>query len=449
METDKALDDRRPMLNYEPACPALLPDVSTPPTAYAWLVVGLLGVVALLNYLDRLMITSMVGKIRPELGISSAEFGLFTSVFLWVYAVLNPLGGFLADRVGRTVVIVASLFFWSAATCISGFAHSYHEMLAARALMGISEACYMPAALAMISDYHRGRTRSLATGLHMVGSYCGAALGGLGGYIAESVGWRFGFRIFGAIGIGYAVVLLLALRDQPKIASPGGAVAAAPRSQLRIPDMLAALLASPGFWILLAVNVLVGICNWSIYGWLPAYLKDRFNLGLGAAGLSATFYFQCASLVGVLVSGAVADWWRQSNRRARALVPAIGFCLAGPGLMAIGSAGLLFIVIVALLIVGLGRAAFDSNQMPLIRELVDERCSATGFGILNLISTAAGGVAVYAGGAMQDHQVSLSLVFQFCGGAMLLAGLLLWVGIGSSEPIARAEGSPTRWSHRQ
>ena len=181
---------------------------------YAWCVVGLLWVVSLLNYLDRLMITTMRDPIRAEIHMTDAQFGLLTSVFLWIYAAASPLGGFIADRVGRRGIIIVSLFFWSAATLLSGLAHSLNQMLIARALMGLSEACYIPAALALISDYHRGSTRSLATGLNMSGIYAGAALGGVGGYIAERFGWRFGFRVFGFIGIAYCFVLLLSLRDR-------------------------------------------------------------------------------------------------------------------------------------------------------------------------------------------------------------------------------------------
>src|SRR5258707_10599849 len=117
----------------------------TTPGRYAWAVVGLLFVVALLNYLDRLILTTMRDPIRADIPMSDGQFGLLTSTFLWVYAAASPLGGYLADRVGRSRVIVASLFFWSAATVLTGLAHSLHQMLFARALMGVSEACYIPA----------------------------------------------------------------------------------------------------------------------------------------------------------------------------------------------------------------------------------------------------------------------------------------------------------------
>jgi len=395
------------------------------PSRYAWMVVALLFVVALLNYLDRLMITTMRDPIRAEITITDAQFGLITAVFLWVYAALSPLGGYLADRFSRSRVIVASLLFWSLATLLSGVARTFHELLWARALMGVSEACYIPAALALISDYHRGRTRSLATGLHMAGIYMGAALGGVGGYIAEHFGWRAGFKGFGLIGIGYAVVLALTLRDLSEGAEDDPADSDIAEPRLRPDAALAVLFGNTGFRILFSLNVLVGLANWAVYGWLPTYLREHFRLGLGAAGLSATVYIQVASFAGVLVGGVLADRWSRTDRRARALIPAIGFLAAGPCLMTSASTSLLPAAVAGLVVFGLGRGAFDANHMPILRELVDQRYSATGYGFLNMISTAAGGVMIYTAGAMMDAHVSLAAVFKVCGAGLVLCGLLL------------------------
>jgi MFS family permease len=427
--------------------------------AYPWLVVGLLWVVSLLNYLDRLMITTMRDPIQAQIHapdesrMSDAHFGLLTSVFLWTYAAASPLGGFLADRVGRRGIIIASLFFWSAATLFTGQAYTLNQMLWARALMGLSEACYIPAALALITDYHRGPTRSLATGLNISGIYAGAALGGLGGFLAERFGWRFGFHLFGGIGIAYCAVLLFTLRDAAQLVNEPLA-----NSQQRVEPrrdflgVIASLLSNPAFLVLLLLNVLVGVVNWSVYGWMPTFLKTHFSLGLGAAGLSATAYIQIASFVGVLIAGMLADRWSRTNLRARAITPAIGYLLAGPGLILAASTGLLPLAIAGIAVFGLGRGAFDSNQMPLLRQLIDERFSATGYGLLNLIGTTAGGIMVYIGGALMDAQVDLARVFQVAGGALIVASLLLFAipfprsSRIASQPVERDTGAVARAS---
>ncbi|EEF62354.1 MFS transporter [Pedosphaera parvula] len=394
-------------------------------TRRAWLVVGLLWVVALLNYLDRLMITTMRDPIKAAIPMTDAQFGLLTSVFLWVYGLLSPFGGFLADRFSRSKVILGSLFVWSLLTWVTGYVKTFEHLLLARALMGISEACYIPAALALICDYHRGSTRSLATGLHMSGVYAGAALGGVGGYLAKYYGWRAGFGIFGAFGVAYAILLAFYLRDVPRLDTASQESSTTSAKPLGIPAILLGLFGVFSFWILFALNALVGSANWSINGWLPTYLKEHFHLGLGAAGLSATGYIQTASFLGVLLGGAWADKWSRTNPRARTLVPAIGYCIAGPCLFLSAVTDTLPMAIAGLVVFGLGRGFFDANHMPILRQLVNERYSATGYGLLNLVSCVAGGIMIYASGRMKDAHVDLSLIFQISAAGLFVVGLLL------------------------
>ncbi|MEI6715119.1 MAG: MFS transporter [Verrucomicrobiota bacterium] len=404
----------------------------------AWLVVGLLWLVALLNYLDRLMLTTMREPIKEAIAMTDAQFGLLTAVFLWVYGALSPVGGYLADRFSRRAVILASLAVWSGVTWVTGRVLSFEALLASRALMGVSEACYIPAALALITDYHRGSTRSLATGLHMSGIYTGAALGGLGGVVADNWGWRSGFAIFGAIGVGYALVLVAFLKDAPLEDSPEARVAN-PKPSFK--EAGVAIFGVRGFWILLLLNVFFGVTNWGISAWLPTYLREHFHLGLGAAGMSATGYIQVASFIGVLLGGVLADRWSRKNPRARALVPAMGFWVAGPFLFLAAMTDTLAIAIIGLSVYGLGRGFFDANQMPVLRQLIDERYSATGYGFLNFTSCAAGGVMIYVGGLLKDAQVDLSRIFQFAAVSLVLLGLLLLaikpksVGSPQSEAI--------------
>jgi MFS family permease len=390
----------------------------------AWLIVALLWPVACLNYLDRLMVTTMHDSIKAEIPMTDAQFGLLTSAFLWVYAFMSPAAGYLADRFSRRKLIIGSVFVWSALTWLTAHAHAFNQLLIARALMGVSEACYIPAALALIADYHRGPTRSLATGLHMSGLYAGAALGGLGGVLAEHFRWQSAFTIFGLFGVGYSILLILSLKekasdDQSETASPS------PENKVNLTAALGYLLGQGSFWSLLAYFGLLSVANWAIYGWLPTYMKQQFHLGQGAAGMSATAYIQIASFVGVLIGGVWADRWCRKNLRGRVFVVLIGFCMAGPALYLSSSTSMLMLAIAGLLGFGLARGFSNANNMPILCQITPARYRATGYGILNFTGCVLGGLMTYLAGVLNDANIGLEKVFQFCAGGVVVAGLLL------------------------
>jgi len=365
------------------------------------------------------MITAMRDPIKADIAMTDAQFGLLTSVFLWVYGIFSPLGGYLADRFSRRLVIIGSLMTWSLVTWLTGRMHSLESLLLARACMGLSEACYIPAALALIADYHPISTRSTATGVHMTGIYTGAALGGIGGVIAEHYGWRSGFQWFGAFGVAYAIMLFLTLRDCEHTRHENSI------KNIVLRDALSGIFSERAFIWLLAANACFGIANWGINGWLPTYLRDHFKLGLGSAGMTATGYIQVASFIGVLVGGAWADKWIRKQTNAHSLVPAFGFCIVAPCLYFSIKNESLVIAVCGLIIYGIGRGFFDANLMPSLRRVVNERYSATGYGILNLISVSVGGALIYLGGVIKDAGIDLVVVFKISSLALLLCGILL------------------------
>jgi MFS family permease len=397
---------------------------------YAWIVVGLLWLVAMLNYLDRLLIASMHDPIKESISMTEAQFGLLTSVFLWVYGFLSPLGGYVADKWSRKWVIIFSVLVWSIVTFWTGTASTFTEMLIARAIMGISEACYIPAALALITDYHKGKTRSLATGLHMSGLYAGMALGGVGGFIAEYYGWRYGFHVFGVFGIIYAFLLIYMLKDAPADDIEIGLINQPDKlldthKEVTISDSIKNLFSIRSFWILIFYNCILGMSFWLINAWLPTFLKEHFSLKLGEAGISATGYIQVASFVGVLVGGILADRWARTNKRGRILIPVIGFTFGGPFLFLMASTNVFLFAILGMIIFGLSRGFHDSNLMPILCQVVDKRFRATGYGFLNFLSTIVGGIMIYIGGVLKDANISLSLVFKISAVGILVASWTL------------------------
>ena len=396
----------------------------TKPSTRAWFTVALLCGVGCLNYLDRNMITTMRGSIVAAVPMTDAQFGLLTAVFLWVYGLLSPFAGFLADRFSRSRVIVISLFVWSVVTWLTARATTFEGLLAARALMGISEACYIPAALALITDYHRGSTRSFATGVHIAGIMVGQGFGGIGGWLAERHAWQLPFVIFGIVGIAYSVVLIFTLRDAPRETfAPAGAPA---ESKVTFVAALRSLLGNGSFLVALAFFGLLGVVGWGLIGWLPTYFQERFHLSQGAAGFSATGYLNAATFTGVLLGGFLADRWSRTNPRARILVPAFGLCMAAVGMLILSLTTVFAVAIAGLVLYGVTRTFTDANMMPILCLIADPRYRATGYGMLNFIACIVGGLGVYAGGALRDAKIELSSMFLFVFGCICVCTALLF-----------------------
>jgi len=291
--------------------------------------------------------------------------------------------------------------------------------------MGISEACYFPAAGALLMNYHRNHTRSLANGIHLSGVMVGSGLGGLGGWIADLYDWTFVFELFGLIGIVYAGVLFFLLRDRPAeqiTPSPTGA----PTETVNLIQALRSLFSRPAFIIALIFWGLLGLASWSFIGWLPAYLSEQFGLSQGRAGLTAMGYIYGGSLVGMIVGGYWADRWSRTHARARIWVGVIGVLLATPAILFAANASVLTLVLVSLVIYGFGRPFPDANMVPILCEIVDRRFLATGVGVLNMFAVFVGGATIYAGGALRDANVGISTVFN-CGAAgLVVCAVLLW-----------------------
>ncbi len=401
-------------------------DSKSPP--HAWVVVALLCVVGCLNYLDRNMITTMRQSIVDAVPMTDAQFGLLTSIFLWVYGLLSPFAGFLADRFSRSRVIIVSLFVWSGVTWLTAHATTFEGLLFARALMGISEACYIPAALALITDYHRGSTRSFATGVHNAGIMIGQGFGGIGGWLAERHSWQFPFTIFGLVGVAYAAVLMFMLRDAPRNNVIEGAEqnAGQPAEKVSFPAALRSLLSNSSFLVALAFFGLLGVAGWGLIGWLPTYFQERFHLAQGTAGFSATGYLNAAAFTGVLLGGFLADRWSRTNPRGRILVPALGLCVAACGVLMLCLTHVFPVAIAGIVLYGLTRTFTDANMMPILCLIADPRYRATGYGLLNLLACTIGGLGIYAGGALRDAHIDLSRLFLFVVGIIVVCAVLLF-----------------------
>lgn len=391
-----------------------------------WLPVWLLIPVALLNYLDRQMLATMrESMLRDIPGINTQEqWGQVLAAFKWTYALLSPFGGYIADRFSRRWVIGLSLLGWSAVTWATAGASSMNELLWTRAVMGLTEACYIPAALALIADHHPLVSRGRAIGLHQAGIYLGQILGGFAGYAADepALGWRWAFSTCGMVGVVYALPLLALLRDAPH----QDASAAAPNSSKASPAAaMRELFSNAQFLLLVACFTLPAIAGWVIRDWGPKILRDGFALSQGQAGATLVLSVQLASLVGALGGGLLADRWVQRNPRGRTRVSALGMLLFLPAMAGLGGAGHVGIAVAALIVFGLGWGLFDCNNMPILAQLTRPEVRATGYGLMNLVSISAGGLADWGYGLLRDRAVSNAAIFSGFAAIAALSALLM------------------------
>jgi MFS transporter, ACS family, D-galactonate transporter len=353
---------------------------------YPWLVVALLWLVALLNYMDRQMLSTMKPAMMADIAeLEKAEnFGKLMAVFLWIYGLMSPLAGLIGDRVNRKWLIIGSLGVWSFVTFSMGYATNFRQLFILRALMGISEALYMPAGLSLIADYHRGNTRSRAVGIHMTGIYVGQAFGGFGATVAGSWSWQTAFHSFGITGIIYSAVLMIFLhekRDNSKIREVEKSIGTG-LSSMR--HTLGLLLGTFSFWIILFYFAAPSFPGWAVKNWLPTLFADSLGIPMSQAGPLCTITVAMSSFLGVLTGGLLADKWTMRNLRGRIYTGAIGLFLTLPALFMLGYGKGLTVIIAGGILFGIGFGMFDTNNMPVLCQFVSPRHRAAGYGLMNM-----------------------------------------------------------------
>lgn len=365
--------------------------------AYPWIVVGLLWLVALLNYLDRQMLSTMQASMQmdiKELAIAE-NFGRIMGIFLLIYGLMSPVAGIIADRINRKWLIVGSLFVWSAVTYGMGYAETFQQVYWLRALMGVSEALYLPTGLAMIADYHTSKTRSLAIGVHMSGLYTGQALGGFGATIAANYTWHTVFHWFGIVGIIYAVILVFLLHDKEGHAGTATAklnrkLDTQPKPKESVFKSFGLVLGTISFWIMLFYFMAPSFPGWATKNWLPTLFAENLGIEMAKAGPMATISIAIASFIGVLIGGPMSDRWVQKNIKGRIYTSAIGLGLTIPSLVLLGLGHTYVALIGAAMLFGIGYGMFDTNNMPILTQIIPQRARATAYGIMNMVGVFAG-----------------------------------------------------------
>lgn len=393
---------------------------------YPWVVVTLLWVVALLNYMDRQMLSTMQGAIKADITeLNKAEsFGALMAVFLWIYGLCSPFAGMVADRLNRKWLLVGSLFVWSSVTLAMGFASTYEQLYCLRALMGVSEALYIPAALSLIADWHTGKSRSLAIGIHMTGLYVGQGLGGFGANLAHHFSWHQTFFTLGLIGIVYALILVVMLHENPTHSQRSEErVKAAGENKEGVLKGLSIVVSTWAFWILLFYFAVPSLPGWATKNWLPTLFAENLNIDMTLAGPMSTITIAVSCFVGVIIGGIMSDRWVQRNIRGRIYTSAIGLSMTIPALLLLGLGHSMPAVIGAGVLFGVGFGIFDANNMPILCQIISAKYRATAYGIMNMTGVFAGAAVTHVLGQWSDSG-NLGLGFAFLGAVVAVALVL-------------------------
>jgi MFS family permease len=358
---------------------------------YKWVVVSMMWLIASLNYTDRMTIFTVFPVLKKELLLSDITLALIGSSFLWVYAVFSPVGGYLGDRFSRRAVVLGSLFIFSLITFATGLARSGSQLIALRCLLGVSEALFLPPALAYIASYHADRTRSLANSIALSGLAIGAGFGSwYGGYMTEHYSWRTGFFVLGVAGILTMIAAMQVLRKDPAVVQHD-----APNLAFEpLGPKIFAILKTPTASALLFLAFALSLTSWPTHSWLPTYLFENFRLSLTQAGSVITVFAALPALLGGIAGGILADRWVRRDLRGRMAVQVIGFSVMAPTMLVIGFMPSAKAIAIDLLIYSVARGMLEGNSMPLFCSVLPPNRWSMAYGIYNFAGTLAGSLGI-------------------------------------------------------
>lgn len=391
------------------------PEVAPRPysASYPWVVVGLLWFLCFFNYADRLAIYSVFPVLEKQYHFSKSELGLIGAAFTWVYALASPLAGSVGDRYGRKWVILGGLYVWSLVTGLTAQCTKVWQFVLVRGSEGLGETFYMPASMALISDYHTSATRSRAIGLHQTSIYAGTIFGGaMAGWMGLRYGWQSPFWVFGTAGILLGIVVQFGIREprrnEAEILAHGAAGVAEPKPTVPMGIFLREFFKTPTAVLLVVAFFGANMVGLVFLTWMPTFLKEKFGLNLALAGLGATVFIQIASMIGCVVGGIAADRWSLRRAEGRILVQALAVTLGAPFVFLCGYTKSPWMLALAMTLFGFSKGMYDSNLTAAFYDVIAPSRRSTATGLMNLIGWIGAGLGSVAIGVAVDHHVTMS-----------------------------------------
>lgn len=395
-----------------------------PLVAPEWQLIAFLWFAYILNQADRQVVYTLFPALQKSFGFSNAVLGLTGALFLWVYGLFSPIAGILGDRYRKGSIIVGSLSVWSVLTALSGLSPNGPFLLGCRALLGVSESFFMPAAYALMAAAHRPETRSRAIAVFGTSQLVGVAVGGAASaFIAQRFDWRVSFWVLGAAGLAFGLPLKRFFSRMPPqfngSAASGRASLSGLFSLFRIPTVriIAAAIGVATFGLFL------------LYTWLPTLFFDKFHIGLAQAGFEASVYPQLGTAGGLLTGGWLADHFIHTVPASRYWVITTALFCGAPCMFLLGWSGELPEARLASIAVGFFAGFITGNQAAAMFDVVPRHFRASATGVLNMIGAVVSGFAPFLGGIARstvgvDRLMWFTALMYVGAGCVLLYGIL-------------------------
>lgn len=395
---------------------------------YKWEVLLLLWMAYLLNQGDRQVFNTVLPAIRDALNLTDTSVGLIATIFNLFYAIMVPIGGWAGDRFSRKWVTTISILFWSVATMFTGLATSMFWLIILRSVAtGGGEAFFGPANYSLLGQYHT-KTRALAMSIHQTAYYVGVILAGwLAGLIADKMGWKYSFIIFGAAGIVWGILMVLRLKDYPMEETVTASDANNYPKKPGFFDGFKTVFTTPtALMLTIGFSGLIFVIT-GYMTWVPAYLQEEFSQNQATAGFNSMFWTYVAAFVGVLLAGSLSDKLALKSRKLRMFLQGFGLLGGSVFLFLMGGHPALWLLYISFAGWGFFRAFFDANTYAVLYDVTPPRLHASCSSAMIMTGFAVGAFAPVVLGALKESMGSLSRTFPILAVIWVVCGLLMLV----------------------
>ena len=344
---------------------------------YRWVALGLLWVAFFLQQGTRQIYGPLVGSIQASTGATDVQVGLVSTVFTLVYGLTIPFAGFAADLFSRKWMVAVGVAIFSLGILTSGFVTAIGALVVTYGLVnGFGQPFYYPSSTSLISQLHAD-TKATALSLLQLGMYGGViGCSWLAGWFAGlgTEGWRLPFKALGVLGLVWAGVLAVSLRNT----KPDS------RRRVTIGEALKAMFSKPAAVLIalaLGMEVYVDV---GFKTWMPNYLSETFGVSKASAGLNAVLWHYLGAALGILVGSRLGDRLVKRVPTVRFWIIGGGLLLGAPFIYLMSRAATYPTCCVAMFAFGVFRGAYDSNNFAAFFDVIEPRyhASAAGFNLM-------------------------------------------------------------------